>query len=191
VVFSHGVALFHPLLFKFLGFQMSNHFNFSLFLRSKYYSLLHNIVLVHPIKDDYFKKFPFINRPRNTLVLHSCLPLSQLRSLSQSPPMSPQYVDRYRYVVPFGIRSTTGSTVGSRCGDRRYTRDLQIFVLSPGLVPNESRDTFHRAQDSTVVSIHLYVSRYSHTLVVYLTADFILDENKQLWLISIPAIRDT
>lgn len=31
-------------------------------------------------------------------------------------------------------------------------------------------------------------SRYSHTLVVSLTADFILDENKQLWLISIPAM---
>ena len=138
------------------------------------------------------KSFPLLI----DLVIHSYYTavspsLSSVVSLSHPQcPHSMQTGTGTQYPLVYVVR-TTGSTVGSRCGDRRYTRDLQIFVLSPGLVPNESRDTFHRAQDSTVVSIHLYVSRYSHTLVVYLTADFILDENKQLWLISIPAVRDT
>ena len=62
MVFSHGDALIHPLLFKFLGFQMSNHFNVSLFPRSKY-----NKKELQPVswliiifkKEDYVKKVVF------------------------------------------------------------------------------------------------------------------------------------
>ena len=105
---------------------------------------MHNIVLLHPIKDDYFKKFPFINRPRNTLLptIHSCLPPSQLRSLSQSPPMSPQYVDRYyareierellrSTVLPVrsNLRYVRSSTTGSRVPLRRQTVHVGLADL--------------------------------------------------------------
>jgi len=62
VVFSHGDALFHPLLFKFLGFQMSNHFNVSLFSMSKYnkkeLQLVSWLILIFK-KEDYVRKVVF------------------------------------------------------------------------------------------------------------------------------------
>ena len=120
------------------------------------------------------KSFPLLI----VLVIHSYLPytavsppLSSVVSLSHPQcPHSMQtgtmrerqrenyYVVRYyRYVVPLGMYVVVLPVVGSRCGDRRYTWDLQIFVLSPGLVPNESRDTFHR---STVPVLVPYRSFY-------------------------------
>ena len=59
VVFFTWDTLFHPIFFKFLGFQMSKHFNVSLFPMSKYNNKEPQVVswlLLIDFKDAFAKK---------------------------------------------------------------------------------------------------------------------------------------